>query len=401
MAATHSSPVHVNPGTYVVSKGVKTVFSVCIFLGILTLAYGLLKDRERAWHAYLVGAFYFANMALAGLFFAAINHIAKAGWSVTVRRIGESFTGYLPLAFASFLVLLIGAGSLYSWTDKGLAHSDVLIAAKSAYLNMPFFIVRIVVIFGAWLFFKKLIVGSSLAQDKSGDERITIKQVGYSVAFVLVFAITYSLFSVDTMMSLEPHFFSTIWGVYCFAGLFQSFFAMMILVTLHVMNKGLLRGLVNENHIHDLAKFMKAFTVFYAYIAFSQFMLIWYANLPEETFFYIDRTMGGWMAATSSLFILKFAVPFLLLLPRWAKRTPAHLTFVSILILVMQYVDIHWMVYPNLDKERWLFGPLEIGAFLFFGGLFVMAITNFLSTNPIVPLKDPRLDEAIHHVVTY
>lgn len=401
MAATHSSPVHVNPGTYVVSKRTKTLFSVCIFLGVLALAYGLLKDRDRAWHAYLVGAFYFANMALAGLFFAAINHVAKAGWSVTVRRIGESFTSYLPLAFASFLVLLAGAGSLYSWTDKALAHSDHLIAAKTAYLNMPFFIVRIVVFFGAWLLFKKLIVGSSVAQDKTGDERITVKQVGYSIAFVLVFAISYSLFSVDTLMSLEPHFFSTIWGVYCFAGLFQAFFAAFILVTVHLMNKGLLRGLVNENHLHDLAKFMKAFTIFYAYIAFSQFMLIWYANLPEETFFYIDRTMGGWMAATASLFILKFAVPFLLLLPRWAKRTPAHLVFVSILILIMQYVDIHWMVYPNLDKERWLFGPLEVGAFLFFAGLFVMAVTNFLAKNPIVPLKDPRVEEAVHHVVTY
>lgn len=401
MAGTHSSPVAVNPGTFVVSKGVKTVFSVSIFLGVITLAYGLMRDQERTWHAYLVGAFFFVNMALGGLFFAAINHVAKAGWSVTVRRIAESFTSYLPIAFVTFLVLIVGAGSLYEWTNKELAHADPLISAKTAYLNLPFFIVRIVVFFGAWLLFKKWIVGGSLAQDKSGDERITLKQVGYSIAFLLVFAISYSLFSVDTLMSLEPHFFSTIWGVYCFAGLFQAFFAAYILVTIHLMNKGVLRGLVNENHLHDMAKFMKAFTVFYAYIAFSQFMLIWYANLPEETFFYIDRTMGGWMAATASLFILKFAVPFLLLLPRWAKRTPGHLIFVSWLILIMQYVDIHWMVYPNLNKEQWLFGPLEVGAFLFFGGLFVWSITNFLSKNAVVPLKDPRVEESVHHVVTY
>lgn len=401
MAAAHSSPVIVNPGTFVVTKGTKTLFSVCIFLGVLALAYGLLKDQERTWHAYLVGAFYFANMALAGLFFAAINHIAKAGWSVAVRRIAESFTAYLPLAFVTFLVLIAGAGSLYSWTDKELAATDHLIHAKVAYLNMPFFIVRIVAFFGAWLLFKKLIVGSSLSQDKTGDERITLKQVGYSIAFILVFAITYSLFTVDTLMSLEPHFFSTIWGVYCFAGLIQAFFAAFILLTIYMMNQGLLRGLVNENHLHDMAKFLKGFTVFYAYIAFSQFMLIWYANLPEETFFYIDRTMGGWMAASASLFILKFAVPFLLLLPRWAKRTPAHLVFVSVLILVMQYVDIHWMVYPNLDKEQWVFGPLEIGAFLLFAGLFVMSITSFLAKNPIVPIKDPRLEESVSHHVTY
>ncbi|MCM2282460.1 MAG: molybdopterin oxidoreductase [Bdellovibrionaceae bacterium] len=399
--ATHSSPVVVNPGTFVVSKGAKTVFSVSIFLGVLALAYGLLRDRDRAWHAYLVGAFFFANMALGGLFFAAINHIAKAGWSVTVRRIAESFTGYLPIAFVTFLVLVVGAGSLYEWTNTEVAHADPLIAAKTAYLNLPFFIIRLFVFFGAWLLFKHLIIGSSLKQDKTGDEKITIKQVGYSIGFILVFALSYSLFSVDTLMSLEPHFFSTIWGVYCFAGLFQAFFAATILVTIYLMNKGVLRGLVNENHLHDLAKFLKAFTVFYAYIAFSQFMLIWYANLPEETFFYIDRTMGGWMAATASLFIFKFAVPFLLLLPRWAKRTPSHLVFVSCLILIMQYVDIHWMVYPNLNKEHWIFGPLEIGAFLFFGGMFLWSILNFLSKNAVVPVKDPRIEESIRHVVTY
>jgi hypothetical protein len=240
-----------------------------------------------------------------------------------------------------------------------------------------------------------------LKQDQTGDVKLSIKNGTYSIVFLLVFAITYSLFSVDSLMSLEPHFFSTIWGVYCFAGLFQSFFAMMILVALYLIKKGVVRGLVNENHVHDLAKYLKAFTVFWAYIAFSQFMLIWYANLPEETFFYIDRTMGGWMAATASLFIFKFAVPFLLLLPRWAKRTPAHLVFVSILILVMQYLDIHWMVYPNLEKERWVFGLTEIGVFLGFAGLFIWSIMNFLSKNPVVPVKDPRIEESIHHVVSY
>jgi hypothetical protein len=297
--------------------------------------------------------------------------------------------------------LLLGAKHLFIWMDPTIAHNDPLIAAKGAYLTLPCFALRVIVFFGLWLFFKKLIVGNSLKQDISGDAIFTIKNVRNSVAFIIVFALSYSLFSVDQMMSLEPHFYSTIWGVYCFAGLLQSFFAAAILFLLYVQKKGIARGLITEEHLHDMAKYMLAFTVFYAYIAFSQFMLIWYANLPEETFFYMDRTMGGWMAATASLFIMKFAVPFLLLLPRWAKRTPSHLILVSLLVLVMEYVDIHWMVYPNLDKEHWLMGWQEIGTFIGFAGLFIWAVMRFLSRHPVVPLKDPYLDEALHHHVIY
>ena len=401
MASTHSAHVSVQPGEFKVSPRMKTIYSVCMFIGVLVIALGLMRSTERTWHSFLTSAFFYMNLALGGLFFAAFNHVAKAGWSVSVRRIAESFTAYLPVAFVTFLIVLFGAKHLYVWLDQSIAHSDPLIEAKTAYLNFPFFIVRLVVFFGLWMFFKKLIVGNSLKQDATGDAKFTLKNVGNSIAFILVFAISYSLFSVDSLMSLEPHFFSTIWGVYCFAGLLQSFFAAHILVTLYVMKKGVVRGIVSQDHVHDLAKYMKAFTVFYAYIAFSQFMLIWYANMPEETFFYIDRTMGGWMAATASLFIMKFAVPFLLLLPRWAKRTPSHLVLVSVLILIMQYVDIHWMVYPNLDKETWLFGWQEIGTFVGFTGLFLWAVMRFLSKNPVVPLKDPRISESIHHHVTY
>ena len=167
------------------------------------------------------------------------------------------------------------------------------------------------------------------------------------------------------------------------------------------MHKGLLNGLVNENHLHDLGKYLKGFSVFYAYIGFSQFMLIWYANLPEETFFYLNRAAGGWMIASWSLLIFKFAVPFLLLLPRWAKRTPAHLVAVSVLVLFMEYIDIHWLVYPNFTMEEYLFSWQEVGVFLGFFGLFLWTVTGFLSRHSIVPIRDPRLEESIHHHVTY
>lgn len=399
-ASTHtSSPV--NPGHFVAGKGLRTVYSVAIFLGIILFALAIYKDQARAWHSFLTSYMYWTDLALGGLFFVAIQHVTNAGWSVTIRRIAESFTAFLPFAAAGAIGLLIGSHHLYIWFDKEVVNGDAILKGKEAYLNPTFFVIRLVVFFGLWLVFSKKIVGNSLKQDQDGDHKWTLKNVPLSIAFLLVFALSYSLFSVDTLMSLQPHWFSTIWGVYNFAGLFQSFLAMLIIFVVYSMKKGWLRGLVSEDHLHDLGKFLKGFTVFMAYIGFSQFILIWYANLPEETIFYLARSNGWWMAITFSLLILKFAVPFLLLLPRWAKRTPSHLVMVSVLILIMQYVDVHWMVYPNLDPYNPLFSWQELGTFLFMGGLFLWSVTNFLSKNKLVPVRDPRLEEAIHHHVSY
>jgi hypothetical protein len=400
MAQAKTTGAHPVPGKFIPSARTKTIYSVAIFVGLLLFALALFQDQARAWHSFLTSYFYFTNLALGGLFFAAINHVSKAGWSVNVRRFAESMTAFLPVAALGAIVLLIGSGSLYVWLDPKVVAADTLIQGKTAYLNFTFFVIRLIVFFGAMLLFSKAIVGNSIKQDFTGDEKHTVRNVGLSVAFLLVFALSYSLFSVDTLMSLQPHWFSTIWGVYCFAGLAQSTFAVLCIMTVIMMKNGLVNGLVGHDHLHDLGKFLKGFTIFYAYIGFSQFLLIWYANLPEETIFYLARSGGGWMAATISLFVFKFIVPFLLLLPKAAKRSPAHLVLVSVLILVMQYVDLHWIVYP-VHSETWIFSWQEIGTFVLMGGLFIWSVTTFLSRNNIVPVKDPRIDESIHHHVTY
>lgn len=401
MANAHSAGhAHPAPGKYVPSSRTRMIYSVLMFVGVLLFALGLFKDQSRTWHSFLTSYFFFTNLALGGLFFAAIQHVAKAGWSVNVRRFAEAMTAYLPFAAIGAVVLLFGSKSLYMWFDKAAVQADPIVLGKSAYLNPTFFIIRLVICFAIWMVFQKLIVGNSVQQDTDGDERRTVRLTAVSVAFVLLFALSYSLFSVDTLMSLQPHWYSTIWGVYCFAGLFQSTMAVLVIMTSLMIKKGLVRGLVSEDHLHDLGKFLKGFTIFYAYIGFSQFLLIWYANLPEETIFYLARSTGGWMGATLSLLVFKFIVPFLLLLPRAAKRSPNHLILVSILILIMQYVDIHWMVYPNFS-DYWIFSWQELGTMLMFGGCFIWSVTNFLSKNSLVPIKDPRREESIHHHVTY
>jgi hypothetical protein len=400
MANAQTTHHHPAPGKYVASSRAKTTYAVLMFIGVLLFALGLAKDSQRTWHSFLTSYFFFVNLGIGGLFFAALQHVSKAGWSVNIRRFAESFTAFIPFAAIGAVVLLFGARTLYVWLNPEVVANDELLLGKSGYLNMSFFVIRLAVFFGAWILFQRLIVGNSVKQDVDGDERHTIRNVGLSIAFLLVFALSYSLFSIDTLMSLQPHWYSTIWGVYCFAGLFQSTMAALTILTVYMMKKGLVRGLVTHDHLHDLGKFLKAFTVFYAYIGFSQFLLIWYANLPEETIFYLARSTGGWMMATLSLLIMKFAVPFLLLLPKAAKRSPAHLVLVSTLILVMQYVDIHWMVYP-VFSDTWVFSWYEVGTFVMFAGVFLYAITTFLAKNQLVPVKDPRIEESIHHHVTY
>jgi hypothetical protein len=400
MAAAHSTP-KITPAPLNVSPKVKTLSAVLIFLGVAAFIFTFVKDKDRAWHAYLAGYSYFFIIAIGGLFFASIQHISKAGWSVNVRRFSESLTSFLPVAFVLGLVLLAGGHSLYEWMDKTHVAQDHFLQHKEPYLNVPFFVVRMVLFFGLWLLFKHKLVGTSLAQDKTGDDNITHKSVSWSVGFLMVFALSFSLFTVDILMSLQPHWFSTIFGVYCFAGLFQSTMATMILMIIYCMRKGLLTGYVTEDHLHDLGKFMFAFTVFWAYIAYSQYMLMWYANLPEETIFYQPRVTGSWMWVSIALLMGKFVVPFLALLPRWAKRTPAHLVAVSVLILIMQYVDLYWLIFPNLNDTEVVFGIQEILIFGGFAGAFLFCVTQFLSKNPIVPVKDPRIHESLNHHVVY
>lgn len=390
----------VAPKKFELSPQGRMLLLAMIGVGVLSFGLTLVLDKERAWHSYLTSYFYFSSLAVGGLFFTAIQHAVAAGWSVTVRRLSESMTSFLPVVLGGGILLLFAGSNLYLWLDKSAVAANPLLAGKTPYLNWTFWGIRMVLFAGLWMFFARKIVGYSIAQDKDGSDSWTYKLVPPSIAFLMVFALSYSLFSVDLLMSLEPLWFSTIFGVYCFAGLFQSTLAFMVLLSLFCQRRGWVTGLITAEHVHDLAKLLKGFTVFWAYIAFSQFMLIWYANLPEETVFYIHRSHGGWMQISFGLLIFRFIVPFIALLPRWTKRTPQHLVIVSCLVLIMQYVDLYWIVYPNY-RESIAFSWQEIGVFMGFLGTFLFLLSRFLNKNNLIPIKDPRLHESLNHHVTY
>jgi hypothetical protein len=393
---------NVSPQKFQLDPKVKIAMTALACAGGVLLALGFLVDKERAWHAYLVSFFYFTCLAMGGLFFTAIQHLASAGWSVNIRRFAEALTAFIPYILFLGLPIVIFAGKdLYLWLDAEKVATDAILTGKAAYLNKTFFIIRFVLFAGLWALFAKKIVGFSLAQDNDGKDNWTAQALKWSVGFILLFALSFSFFSVDFLMSLEPHWFSTIFGIYCFAGMFQSTLALLCLMSLYVIHKGWARGLVTIEHVHDLAKYTKGFTVFWAYIAFSQFMLIWYANLPEETIFYLHRSHGGWLFVSIGLLVFRFIVPFLALLPRWAKRTPSHLASVCVLILIMQYVDLYWLVYPNYNSDFVAFSWMEIGAFVGLLGAFGLVVTQFLTKYNLLPIKDPRKSESNNHHVMY
>lgn len=380
----------------------KTLFSIFIFIGFVTFFAGLLVDKERVWHSFLTSSLFVFFLSLGGVFFTAIQHISKAGWSVNIRRFMEGFGAYIPIGCAVALALLFSGNSLYSWFNKETVMADPLLQHKSAYLNWGFFLIRLLVFSGIWIFFSQKLTRLSLRQDKTGEEEISNKSIPYSVAFLALFALSFSFFSFDTLMSLEPHWFSTVFGVYAFAGLFQSFIAALILVIIYFRATGVLdKKIVNENHLHDLGKFLLGCTIFWAYIAFSQYMLIWYANLPEEAGYYLYRSGGDWKWLSLALILFKFVVPFLFLLPRWVKRDEGSLIVASVLVLVAQYADLYWMVYPQFDHEHIRFGLLELGLLVGFIGLFLYSLFYFFSKHPLVPIQDPRREESSSHIVTY
>jgi hypothetical protein len=301
------------------------------------------------------------------------------------------------MVIVTFLVLVYGSTHLYHWTDTASVAKDPVLSGKAGYLNMKFFIIRDLIAIGLWIFFARKMVGNSIRQDTEGGAAITNRNRAMSPAFILVFAVTFTMVAFDQLMSLDPHWFSTMFGVYAFAGLFYANLASTCVLTLLAKRTGKLDGIVNENHIHDLGKFMFAFTVFWAYIAFSQFMLIWYANLPEETGYFLRRFTEGWMPISVFLLVGKFCVPFFLLLPRDAKRNEPLLMFVGVFMLAAQWIDMMWVVQPEFFHDGPKFGMIEIGTTLGFFGVFALLVSRFLSKNNLVAIGDPRLAESVYH----
>jgi hypothetical protein len=373
----------------------RLTFIGCSAVGGLVAVAGLIAAPDRVWAGWLVASYYLLGLALAGLCFVAIHYTSGASWSVAVRRVPEAMAGTLPLAVALIAVALVVRPQLYGWT-AGIGPGPAL-AFKRAWLSRPFFLARAAAYSAVWIAFELAIRRRSTEQDEDRDPRWTRANRRLSAAFLVVFGVTFTLASFDWIMSLEPTWYSTIFGIYNFSGLFAAGLAAVIVLALWLERRGPLRRLLNDEHLHDLGKLLFAFSTFWMYIWFSQYMLIWYTDMPAETSHFVLRTSGAWRPLFFANIALNWVVPFFLLLRRDAKRLRTMIGRVAAIVLIGHWLDVYLMIVPSVVGDRPPFSIWEIGLSVGAFGGFCLAFARVLGATSIIPRGDPQLVESLQY----
>lgn len=417
-----------------VSRGVQMAFVVGALLTLLSFV--VPAFRERVWATYLAAFTFYLGITLGGLFFVVLQHLVRAGWSVVVRRVAEgialntkllpvlfipvaigTYQGHLHPAAAAHADHGDGHGAAHAPADPGHAapggahapaapahgaghgagHHAPHAPLKAKWLSFPWFLGRMLLFFAIWYGIASYFYGSSVAQDQDGDPARTSRMTWWAAPLMIVFALTCSLAGFDLLMALDPYWYSTMFGVYFFAGCFLSFMATLI-IAFYVLRRHGLAWEVGPEHYHDMGKFMFAFVVFWAYVAYSQFMLIWYGNIPEETVWYLRRMEHGWLLVSAWLIVGHFVIPFLALLSRFPKRRPELLVAGSAWVLFVHYIDLQWLILPQPEAARAVPVPLlDLGLLLVLGAVYVRSTAANLTGVSLIPERDPRLRDSLAH----
>ncbi len=365
-------------------------------VGALGSVLAYFQDSKQFYFSYLTAYCFFLSIALGALFFVMVQHLSRAGWSVTVRRIAEQLSANLLWMGLLMIPLLPGLFDLFKWSHEATVAQDHLLQEKAPYLNVPFFLARVAFYFLVWIGLSRFYLKASLRQDATGDASISERLARWAAPGLLLYGITETFFAVDWIMSLDAHWYSTMFGVYYFAGSAVAIMASLIVITYVLRQAGFLRDAVNIEHYHDMGKLLYGFNIFWAYIGFSQFMLIWYANIPEETLFFLHRTEGGWKEFSLILPWGHFALPFILLMSRNVKRRLPLLFAGAVWLLVMHYIDIYWLIMPNLHHHLH-FHYADAAAFIAIGGFFLYFLVNRMKKEPLIPVNDPRMQECLNY----
>lgn len=385
---------------YIFQNKDKKVLMAGMAIGILCLVWSFVDSAQRGWVNYLTGSFYFLSLALGGLVFVSISNLAGASWFVPFKRLPESFASFLPLAFLLMLGLFGGIHTLYEWSHHDVVAADPILQGKQPYLNSPFFMIRTVIFFVLWFLVSHFLRKTSAQQGRGDAATLAGKLHKWSALFLIVFAFSYSLACVDWIMSLKPHWFSTIFAVYNFSGLFVNTLAFLVVLVLWLQKQGYLRDVVNEEHFHDLGKFIFGFATFWAYIWFSQYILIWYSNIPEETAYFVVREEGAWSFLFYFNLFGNWIIPFAALMTFKSKRNTNILLTVSIALLLFRWLDIYLMVAPDVFAHAGIKGvpfPLaEMGVAVGFFSLFSFILLRSLQKGKLLPKEDPFYLEGVH-----
>ena len=405
----------------------KIVSQVLMSIGVIALVAGFLTDgsehHQRWWANLLVNGFFWFSISLAALFFYALNYAVEAAWSAVIKRVFEAMWHFLPIGAGVIVVVLVAgnffhAHHLYHWMDHTLYHEfmvvdgegtayvdvmeegavanpnyDKIIAHKGAYFTGWFYWLRTLIYIGTFMLFAHLFRKWSLLEDESPDLNLHYKQFRRSAVFLVLFAVFSSMLSWDWIMSIDVHWFSTLFGWYLFSGMWVGFMIFLNLALIWLRSKGYYQE-VTESHMHDISKWMFAISMLWSYLWVSQFLLIWYANIPEEVTYYTQRFFSDYQIPFMVTFLVNFAVPFYSLLPRDTKRNPNFIVPVGLLIFVGHFADVYLLVIPGTMFDHNEFGIFEIGLFLGFLGLYLNRTLSSLSKAPLIPLNHPMLQES-------
>jgi hypothetical protein len=360
--------------------------------GIALSAAAAYSNSERFLFAYLTAFVFVGGIAVTGVFFSILQYLVRAGWSVSIRRIPEFMGSLVPFLVILAIPIALGAGTIYHhWMHPEAG--DVVLGGKKAWLSLPFFLLRLGVYCAVWTGLYYFIVGNSYRQDKTADVAYTKRNWTFSAPAVILYGVTITFAAFDLLMSLAPHWYSTIFGVYYFSASLVGALATMTIIAVLLRKAGLLAEWLTPSRFHDLGKLLFAFNVFWTYIAFSQYLLIWYANLPEEIVFFRLRLENGWQGVSLLLLVVHFLLPFVLLLSKAAKRNLNVLLSGAVLLLFAHAVDMYWLVTPNFSKQLLIPGWIELAPMLALVGLFVLSIAWQFKKRSAIPVNDPYLGE--------
>ena len=395
---------------YTFSSRGKKVTSALVLVGVLSLMFGIYSifsahdDHHhhvmvaRLWSNLLINGFFFFSISIAALFFLAVQYSAEVGWFVVVKRVLEAVTSFLPYAVGvMFVVFLAGTlhwHHLYHWMDSEAVAQDSILQHKEAFLNPTFFWFRFLLFTGVYILFQMTIRRWSIAEDSIEGLDLHKKTFNWSAAFLVFFGYTSMVGSWDWIMSIDTHWFSTLFGWYVFSGMWVSAMVVSVILVLYLKSKGLL-NVVSSSHIHDMGKWVFATSFLWSYLWFCQFMLIWYSNIPEEVTYYIAR-FEDYLWLFLGMFFVNFILPMILLMDKDMKRNKGVLAGVGIVILLGHWVDVYLLITPGTMKTEGSIGLFEIGLFLGFLGLFLMVVLRSLSKVPLVVKNNPYLEESLH-----
>jgi hypothetical protein len=367
-----------------------------LFIAIMLVGY--LLNPVQFFHSYVFAFCFWTGISVGSLALLMLQHLSGGGWGLVIRRILEAATQTLPLMLLMFVPLVLGAHSIYSWTHPEELAEHPSVASKASYLNLPFFTIRAVVYFAIWILLAYLLTRWSTLQDQTADREYAKKMRVLSGPGMVLIVFTVTFAAIDWFMSLEPEWFSTIYGLIFVASWALSALAFSIAVVGALSKDEPVSHFVGQYHFHDLGKLLLALVMLWTYFSFSQFLIIWSGNLPEEIHYYLPRIQGGWGAMALLVVILHFAFPFLFLLSRSFKRDSRKLVLIAVLILVMRLVDLFWTITPSFTHEHFHVSWMDLVAPIGIGGIWLSAFSWALSKRPMIPINDPQFESVLEQV---